>query len=624
MDEKMDRSCGEEVVVTQTTSGWVLSKTCKGGVELGTPVTEMLNKICPNCEHAPKIQVVVRLDDGTEREAGVAPLPEVELPSEAQCAALPIADLAHTEPTHEDPKPDLTVTANELAPPPPEPEPEPPPKLPEPTPNPNAIDADALGIGDIVLPGGLTLGMTADPEASVDIDAVIKEKMPELPGGPSSGGLSAHTLGDADCWRKFYYAHIMGLTERQQSKALRFGSLLHYCAAARYLFGAERQFEPCTHVAQAGAAQLAAEVKRLFSASCDKYGVEEWTTWCVRAVEANLTCFLPCPVGKRTKQVPLASRIDLILGLKRQDEPHPAGGAMPGGVYLVDHKTCSAMTRDLLEGYGMDWQFNVQTIVFRLGGYEAVYGPLRGTIVNLFSKGRKTPTPDSFERVRAPLSDKLVDAFMREQIAPVAGEVYRRISDEKMRQDIDAWPPDYRRCSTRWGRCDFFEICEGMAQEILGVAYVTDESMIVHPDKFTKPTAKDAPPAQQVAKKEAKEKAKKADPASDPMTGQWAQMLLGQVDSGDTVYTNLRPDKFLVTGEPKEVVIKDLSGELKLFYEEFASKKVVQEWNGTTWKFLKTGISWTNDTGKGRITWKALATWIAENVWFNLSKATPE
>lgn len=671
--QKMTARCGKRLLARPGNSGWVLGEECPAGQPEGLVISELLNR-CQACSRVPvpsppgKIQIismVPRLEDLVQDAptalappappsvpvppsalpvlpAAAPPPPAIAPPSPAaavvpQPAEMPAVPL-QTPPVAPPPEPvappapvlsvpmlpfevDVEpVSSDPVLLPPAAPVQQALPPPPAVLPAEPAVELDSLG--SIVLPSGFSLESIMDPESSVDIDAVVKAGMPDLPGGPSEGGLSPHTLEDARCWRLFYLLHVLGLRPMKASKALQFGSLFHYCLAARYLLGRERQYEPCTLVAQAGAAELAAEVKRLIEGMVAKYEVEEWETWCVRAVEYNMASFIECPVGNRTVKLPITCRLDLVLGTKEPKDPHPAGGPLVNGVLLVDHKTSSGITRDLLEGYGLDWQFNVQAVVFEEGGYEKVFGPLRGTLVNLASKARKTPTPDSYARPRAPLSKAVLAEFRDVQLRQLAGEVYRRISDDTIRQDVSQWPKDFRQCHGRWGRCRYFEICEGMLETVSAV-YVQDDSLLCHPDNFIKPKGESLPPADKEKKAQAK-KAKVVDPIADQMLNDWGWMVHGQIEAAtEEPFINLKKEKFLKVGATKEGVIKDLSGELKLAYDGFVAGKVKQVWNGATWSFLKTGISWQTESSKGRITWKGLATWICENIWYDLSKAMP-
>lgn len=654
-ESRMSARCGKRLLVHSEQGEWKLNEACPDGHQPGLRVGALLDK-CTKCKQAPPMEgripmaVVERPKKGNGASTSTASLnAEVPLvapsgvptvapppPPSAATVSIPPApafvapDALPLQPTTGAVLPFSVAvepsSADPVVLPPAMPEVAPPAAAPLPasivSPAPSLPD-----IGKIVLPGGFSLESMMDPEASVDVDAVVKAGMPNLPGGPSTGGLSPHTLDDAKCWRLFYLRHVLGLKPAAPSRSLQLGSLIHYCLAARYLLGAEYQYQPCTLVAQAGAAGLAAEAKALVEGMVAKYGIEEWERWCVRAVEHNLVAFIECPVGGRTVRLPATCRIDLILGLKAPHEPHPAGGPMAEGVYIEDHKTCSSMTKDLLEGYGLDWQFNAQAVIFEEGGYSAVFGPLRGTLVNLLSKSRKTPTADSFARPQAPMSKGLVAEFRDTQLRPLMGEVYRRISDEAVRKDPAQWPKDYRQCNGRWGRCHYFEICEG-GHETVSAAFVDDESLVIHPDKFVRPAGPAAPPAEQVKKERAKEKAqaKASDPIAIEMARLWGSMLVEQIEvNAGGAYTNLQRGHFLQPDTTKEKVIVLLGNELKLFYDLFVAQKVKQEWAGATWQFTKTGISWQRaDGGRGRLTWKGLATWICDNVWYDLSKAMPE
>ncbi|HUW10520.1 MAG TPA: PD-(D/E)XK nuclease family protein, partial [Anaerolineae bacterium] len=317
---------------------------------------------------------------------------------------------------------------------------------------------------DLVLPGGITLGTPPATEDAVDVDAVLA-MIDGYVVGPSSGGFSSHILADTVCARRTYLKYVLGLEPIAMPSYFKFGTLMHAVLAMRYMHGESRQWEPCDRVAQAGAPSMAAAVKRLLTVQFTKYQKEEYETWCPRAIEHNLIAWLPVKVGKKTVAVPLTCRVDMILGLKKPSEVHPGPGPLPQGIYLLDWKTTSGITYDLVEGYGSDFQFLLQSAIFELGGHARDFGPLRGILVSIAEKQRKgakkEPDFDSFQRIEAPISKSRLAEFINYELTPMVTDFYNRLDSDELRAAGHlGWPKDIRHCISRWGRCSFYDYCE--------------------------------------------------------------------------------------------------------------------------------------------------------------------
>jgi hypothetical protein len=650
--DQMAAKCGRRLMMKQVSPDqWNLNEPCPDGATPGTTHAELLQR-CEACViKTGRISVVRRGKDGVERPiveaAKLEPSypPAAESPATGMTLPLSIADIEAFEP----PPPVVCVWAPfkiediiNTSPPPPEcvldeetlvapslvVEPK---QLVQAPPVEAVVTIEPPALDQIRLPGGISLGSIINPEAEIDVDAVIAAAMKDLPGGPSEGGLSSHVMGDAKCWKKFYYSHIVGLKPRRPNRYFQIGSLLHYCMAARYTLGFERQYDPCTHVAQAGGSEIAALVRALVEGYTAKYAVEEWNTWSVRAVEYNMLAWFPCRVGGKTVQIPISCRIDLIHGLKRPEDAHPAGGPMPTGVYLRDHKTCNGITKDLVEGYGMDWQLNVQASVFRQAHYEEVLGPLNGVTIGLFSTAKKRPTPDCFMSLRAPLSDRMTKVFVEQQLKPTAAQIFERISCEEMRKNPDCWERDFRQCADRFGRCLYAKICDGGEEIVSAIDFVVDEHMITHPDKFAKPkggvTTAAAP-----SKKEKKEPVKPSAQA-EYLLSQYATALAEQIETTPSMAPLARTNFLGQPGNTKEKTVKALTDEFKKLYKPYIDAKLAFPFMGYDMTYTKTGIAWAGTytespevpatEGKGRFTWKQVSEWICEHIWYDLSKAMP-
>ncbi len=57
-----------------------------------------------------------------------------------------------------------------------------------------------------------------------------------------------------------------------------------------------------------------------------------------------------------------------------------------GGTWIVEHKTASRETRDVLESWWLDGEIIGEVLGYKLSGLESVYGPLVGVLVNLTIK----------------------------------------------------------------------------------------------------------------------------------------------------------------------------------------------------------------------------------------------
>jgi hypothetical protein len=476
----------------------------------------------------------------------------------------------------------------------------------------------------IVLPGGLTLG--AAGLSAVNLDEVLS-KIPGLPfTGSSAGGFSAHKLADATCWRRFYLMHILGMVPINTKTAFQRGSLYHAVMAMRYTQGPDRQFEPLERAAEAGLADIAYQVKAMCVMQFEKFGLQEWQTWCVRDVEQNMIAWLPCRFGKKTVPVPLSCRADMILALKRTEEAHPVGrGPLPQGVYICDWKTSSGITKDLIEGFGMDFQFTVECAIFKLGRYEEVYGPLRGVMVSIASTARKQPTFDDFVRIEAPMPAHVIDTFIEQELRPLVTEAYERVTSDETRADINQWPCDRRQCIGRWGRCDMFDYCDRGTT----IGYRIEQPRVMTTDSLVKPPAgwkpvTEAPAAADGGNSEPKKKATTS-AANSAEVKMLAESILSQIEGEQAALPGLDRAQFLTPGHTFISVCNALSASLKATYEGHAVNKTVFPLGGMEWRFQKTGLAWKDADGdrKGRVTWRAVAEWICRNAWFNLATALP-
>lgn len=664
----MHARCGDRLEVHQPPggAGYNLVSSCPANMPVGTPTEELL-KHCGSCTIAEEREL-----SASQKEEAVAPAPipvaapvpapaPAPVPIVAPVASAPMPEAAPVPaPMPDAAPPPMSITPVAMAPAAPEtmarldaaatefiqstdtaapmpaavapptavaPMPEAAPSLPAavpteaplaPAPAPAPAPVEAVVKSDFT--GKISIAGIPElaGEDTVDVDAVL-DTIPGFKGGPSAGGLSSHMMADmASCPRKFYYSSILGLTPEKPNRNFQYGSLYHACMAMRYGVGAESTYIPCDAVAAAGAPKLAGEVRNLVMSQIETYQESEWQTWSVRGVEHIIACWLPLKIGKKTMQVPIVGRVDITVAKKRPEEPHPGPGFVPSGVYLGDWKTSSYPTYDLISGYGMDFQFLTYNAIFQEGGLEAEFGPLRGTMVTVASKKKKLPGPDDFQRVEVSYSKSQLNEFIESELKPLAATLYGALIDKDVRTNEAAWCRNHTQCVGRWGRCDFFSICDGKSVETAG-GFKVNPGRIIDPETFLPPPkAKKADGATDTD--EAAEAKKALAEQKEQVLGVLVTAFLATLESSGTI----NRASYLVPGHTYESVSKALCIDLKGAYAQAITDKTSFEVEGYMVKFLKSGLNWSKEgEGKGRTTWKQLADGICKLDWFDPAKAMP-
>jgi len=323
-------------------------------------------------------------------------------------------------------------------------------------------------------------------ELDVDVDAVLKG-LAGFVGGPSVGGISSHVCTSALCWRAFFLQYVRGLVPTRKKKAFAVGALAHACLAYRYLYGPERQLEPCVAVAQAGAPRMARLVQDIILGYPAELQEEEERRWLILGVEPNLVCWLPpARVNGKQVRIPASARPDLLLHVVEYGEIRWETGKSEGpmtNVHMVDHKFVQNLTYADMEGYAESFQFKFGSCVYIEGGYEEVTGTLKGYILNMAAK-RMNPTPDNYFRGRCPYSRGDLAGFYQEQMIPLVTEIYRRLDDASYRGDPGKWPRDNRCCQSGWNTlCDYYPLCTAGMVDNDGT-YLDDESHQITVEKL--------------------------------------------------------------------------------------------------------------------------------------------
>lgn len=298
------------------------------------------------------------------------------------------------------------------------------------------------------------------PEDKLDVDEILCANIPELAGGPSSGGFSWHTLENAmKCWRRAYYALVVGLVPKKPGRQLQWGTLYHACWELWFKTGGRKSWDlPCQIIRDAGGVSLAAEVAMTVKKELEIYARTEAEEWDIRAVEANAVCFIESQrINGKSISVPISCRHDLIYAKRLPGTSCAPLGPVPHGVYILDRKTATAATRDLIYGYAMDGQFLTNAVVYKRSDEEERFGPLLGVQVAAAIK-HKTPSEKSYFRVEATINlDDAVD-FYKDELVPYATELYRRLSDPAVRGDRSCWAKNHSQCSGKY-MCPYFDLC---------------------------------------------------------------------------------------------------------------------------------------------------------------------
>jgi hypothetical protein len=481
-----------------------------------------------------------------------------------------------------------------------------------------------MPLEDIVLPYG-TKFEPDDDEASVNIDAAL-DTIDGMVGGPSEGGFSSHVLADYNaCPFRAYLKYVLGKAPRKRKIHFAWGSLFHACLAMKYQYGVHRMHEPIEAAIKAGAPGMAREVRNMVDKMHDLHADVELETWCPRAVEKNAVFWLePERIGGKRVRIPISLRIDLILALKQANEACPGLGPAPQGCIVVDHKTSSGLTLDLVKHYSNDWQLKLYATGYARALQEE-FGPLQGIMINLAVK-RKKLTEDHFFRQWVTLRTGVLEEFYEQEIKPTAIDFYTRLVDDQARNPA-RWPKRTLSCVGKWGPCDFLPMCDSgnLDNEI---DYKIDESEIFWgklEEKLLPPPKGSTVAATVDEEKEVKKELKKE--VQGMVAEAFARSLLAWSESNTPPWDQLHKKRFLVEGHTDKTVRKALVDKIKEIHQphivQGTTVKQALTVDGTQQvelelKFAKSGMKWTYNDLKGTTTWKMVGDKICDIDWFNL------
>ena len=468
-------------------------------------------------------------------------------------------------------------------------------------------------------------------EDKIDVDEILCAHIPEMSGGPSSGGFSWHTLEHPmKCWRRAYNALVLGLVQKKPGRQLQWGSLYHACWELWFKTGGRKSWDlPCAIIREAGGVSLAAEVQMAVQKELEIYARTEAEEWDIRAVEANAVCWIePTRINGKLVQVPISCRHDLIYAKRAAGTPCAPFGPVPGGVYILDRKTATAATRDLIYGYAMDGQFLTNAVVFQRSDEEERFGPLLGVQVAAAIK-HKTPSEKSYFRVEATINVAEAATFYKDELVPYATELYRRLSDPAVRGDRNCWPRNHSQCSGKY-MCPYFDLCaNGEDSLIADIYYKVSERRKFNLDSLALPPKGKAvtePVIDPVKEAKKERKIEIGNLISAALTASFQN--LPQFDKR----------RFLVPGHTDVSVRTALIAELQVIWP--VQHAWLWDLQGLPFKCTvkSDGIGWSvvepvkeevdrkkkakGETYRGALSWKALATLICKD-WWDLSKNPP-
>lgn len=277
----------------------------------------------------------------------------------------------------------------------------------------------------------------------VALDAAFAKLGIETLGGASGHGWSRYR-DLQKCPHKFFLKH-----ERKQDTvgehpaALQIGSAFHAFMAIYY----QRMIDILGGILPENATPEAGPLCDLVleHGGNPEYVNEAWRLFDAYATyyESNNDKLIPLAVERHAKDKgsPNTCRYDLIARV-----PDDHGTIIPG-VYVVEHKSASRMSRDVQEGWHLDGEIIGELMLWKRAGLHRKYGPLQGVIVNIVTK---TKVPN----------------FHREIVSPPAAHMRRQHKDLKVWKATEGlyratgrWPRALASCVDRYGFCDYFEHC---------------------------------------------------------------------------------------------------------------------------------------------------------------------
>jgi len=311
----------------------------------------------------------------------------------------------------------------------------------------------------------------------------ILSTMPGMQGGSSlSWGVNVHILIDwLQCRRRVYLAHVRGIRSRFPRPHFQIGTLYHAALHFAKTYGLDRADDPLAFVEEhAGAGVLGEEMsvaRAVLRARLKRYGYLDYgpssnvITSEIRMEAVSAPVKIPGKTG--SFRIRLCGRLDDV---RRTSE---------GKAIVHDEKTASMLTRELTEGFGLDFQLMGYAGLYVMGGgMSGIAGEpkpeLASTMVTIGVKpdvhvgGVKAVDPDrGIVRVESPIDLRDVRNTWEYMLVPAATDLLRGLVAWERGKDLPpvdlAWPRCTPNCVGRWGRCDYFDLCSRHFDSVRGV-----------------------------------------------------------------------------------------------------------------------------------------------------------
>lgn len=125
-----------------------------------------------------------------------------------------------------------------------------------------------------------------------------------------------------------------------------------------------------------------------------------------------------------------------------------------GGIWIVEHKTASRETREVLEGWWLDGEIIGEVYGYKLSGLEKIYGPLVGVCVNVCIKTKEP----KFRRIDVVVPDSLLARYVQDRGFWTVEREAMKIHALGVGGNA-AFPRKLQGCIGRYDTCSLWDHC---------------------------------------------------------------------------------------------------------------------------------------------------------------------
>jgi len=259
--------------------------------------------------------------------------------------------------------------------------------------------------------------------------------LPQLAGGSGRGWSRWKLLQQCPYAYYLRYVQKMDLSEFE-SPALAVGSLVHAWLAIHYLGMMSKEFTVTPE-------QLKNEVEKQNANPAFLY--KAWAVFDAYRAHYEEDYLEPLAVEYPVEDVKTGNtcRYDLIARITNPPEIL----AITPGVVLIEHKTASNLSEDVIDGWSIDGEILGEMAFWQRNGLDRKFGKLTGLLVNILVK---TKQPQ----------------FHRSFVAPISVHTKGHIKNlaymaelEKTLRKSRRWPQFASACINRYGKCQFYQHC---------------------------------------------------------------------------------------------------------------------------------------------------------------------